>query len=530
MTDSGLNFNGLSSPNAILSSDVGNQETGSGTRCSGAADQGRSHFQTLNDNGPLEPCLVLTPSTPPTTPQLVPTPSTPPTTPRMNARSSPNVQPVDAHVQIITEDTTSALYSPPQDSTHYPDLTFYSSPPKRNLNGNSDKVYLEPTARVFSFPFGSPQLNSNPSTPPISLPITPPAITTIYGAIAMSMPNNSKSHNGDTYHRVEDIDSDEVENQDYTRIEVPEDQPMSEASSQRRRKDKDNDKFPSEKKKTLIALIWFAACLMITCLFITLAHDRYPKYETNRPLPDIVLENVSVQEWAFPASEYCAMFLTVVWYSLVLVHRHKWILLRRQFFLMGLLYLYRCVTMYVTNLPRAYDTYECASRTNGTFQEVVQRSIRIMLSGGMSVADELHTCGDWVFSGHTCVLVMTFLFIQEYSPRRLWILHWGCGITAFTGVVFILLGHDHYTLDCVLAYYFCTRVFWMYHTMAVATSVQNNKRLPPSRNDYNFQLNRVGWFRIFDYFECNVKDVVPRQYGWPLPWPRHWASKHKEFD
>ena len=74
------------------------------------------------------------------------------------------------------------------------------------------------------------------------------------------------------------------------------------------------------------------------------------------------------------------------------------------------------------------------------------------------------------------------------------------------------------------------RVFWMYHTMAVATSVQNNKRLPPSRNDYNFQLNRVGWFRIFDYFECNVKDVVPRQYGWPLPWPRHWASKHKEFD
>ena len=53
---------------------------------------------------------------------------------------------------------------------------------------------------------------------------------------------------------------------EYTRIEIPEPQP--ENSLQRCRKDK--DKFPSEKKKTLIALIWFVACLMITCLFITL--------------------------------------------------------------------------------------------------------------------------------------------------------------------------------------------------------------------------------------------------------------------
>jgi len=323
------------------------------------------------------------------------------------------------------------------------------------------------------------------------------------------------------------MDLPDVENQNYTRIDVP-DPPATEAASQRRRKDKDKDKFPSEKKKTLIALIWFAACLMITCLFITLAHDRYPKYATNQPLPDIVLQQFSVQEWAFPASEYCGFVLAGIWYTLVLLHRHKWILLRRQFFLMGLLYLYRCVTMYVTNLPRAYDTYECASRTNGTFQEVVQRSIQIMLAGGMSVANEIHTCGDWVFSGHTCVLVMTFLFIKEYSPRRLWILHWICGIIAFTGVVFILLGHDHYTLDCVLAYYFCTRLFWMYHTMA--SSMQTLKRLAPSRTDDNFHLNRVGWFRIFDYFECNVKDVVPRQYGWPFPWPKHWASEHRSFD
>ena len=84
---------------------------------------------------------------------------------------------------------------------------------------------------------------------------------------------------------------------------------------------------------------------------------------------------------------------------------------------MGLLYLYRCVTMYVTNLPRAYDTYECASRTNGTFEEVVQRSIRIMLSAGMSVADELHTCGDWVFSGRTLWIVALWSKIGKNTDK-----------------------------------------------------------------------------------------------------------------
>ena len=57
---------------------------------------------------------------------------------------------------------------------------------------------------------------------------------------------------------------------DFARIDIPEPQPESDFSTQRRRQDKDKNKFPSEKRKTLIALIWFAACLTITSLFIAL--------------------------------------------------------------------------------------------------------------------------------------------------------------------------------------------------------------------------------------------------------------------
>ena len=48
----------------------------------------------------------------------------------------------------------------------------------------------------------------------------------------------------------------------------------------------------------------------------------------------------------------------------------------------------------------------------------------------------------------------------------LWPLHWLSWALAASGVVGILLAHDHYTVDIVVAYLFATRLFWTYHTMA----------------------------------------------------------------
>lgn len=68
---------------------------------------------------------------------------------------------------------------------------------------------------------------------------------------------------------------------EYTRIDIPEVRYEAEAefatstSSIQIRRRKDKEKFPSEKRKTLIALVWFVACLMITCLFITLGNILY---------------------------------------------------------------------------------------------------------------------------------------------------------------------------------------------------------------------------------------------------------------
>lgn len=52
------------------------------------------------------------------------------------------------------------------------------------------------------------------------------------------------------------------------------------------------------------------------------------------------------------------------------------------------------------------------------------------------------------------------------SPRRLWWYHWLCWAFSMVGMFCILLAHDHYTVDVVVAYYITTRLFWWYHTMA----------------------------------------------------------------
>lgn len=52
------------------------------------------------------------------------------------------------------------------------------------------------------------------------------------------------------------------------------------------------------------------------------------------------------------------------------------------------------------------------------------------------------------------------------SPRRLWWYHWVCWLLSVVGIFCILLAHDHYTVDVVVAYYITTRLFWWYHTMA----------------------------------------------------------------
>lgn len=58
------------------------------------------------------------------------------------------------------------------------------------------------------------------------------------------------------------------------------------------------------------------------------------------------------------------------------------------------------------------------------------------------------------------------------SPKRCLPIHWLAGLTAFVGVIMVLIAHCHYTVDVLIAYWVTTRLWYIYHTMANHTQLK----------------------------------------------------------
>ena len=102
-------------------------------------------------------------------------------------------------------------------------------------------------------------------------------------------------------------------------------------------------------------------------------------------------------------------------YSIFIVLFYRFIVLRRIFLLVGIHYYYRALTMYVTALPKPNEQYQCAPKTgNDTTPLIIFQRVLKLLSGmGLSINGKHVYCGDYIYSGHTMTLIMTYLVIKE---------------------------------------------------------------------------------------------------------------------
>ena len=78
-----------------------------------------------------------------------------------------------------------------------------------------------------------------------------------------------------------------------------------------------------------------------------------------------------------------------------------------------------------------------------------------------------------------------------------------------TGVAMLLVSRGHYSIDCLVAYWVTSRVWWTYHTMAN----NSNLKLSGSHN----HMDNIWWWYVFRYAENNVTGKVPRRYSLFLP-------------
>lgn len=111
----------------------------------------------------------------------------------------------------------------------------------------------------------------------------------------------------------------------------------------------------------LFTVTWITAFVMV------IVHDRVPDMKKYPPLPDIFLDNVPYIPWAFHMCELTGTVLCFVWLTVLVFHKHRFILLRRFFALSGTVFLLRCITMIITSLSVPGIHLECTPRKKPAF-------------------------------------------------------------------------------------------------------------------------------------------------------------------
>ncbi|VBB28003.1 unnamed protein product [Acanthocheilonema viteae] len=232
------------------------------------------------------------------------------------------------------------------------------------------------------------------------------------------------------------------------------------------------DKFPKERCKAAISVGLLITAAVCNDLVLSFIHEKVPQ---EPPLPDAVFAHTPYIPWALTVSEYLMLASFTCMLALTVIHRHRWIIIRRIAVIGSLLYFGRCLTMLVTQVPIADPNYYCSPRLSGadyTLRNIVLRAMRIVSGAGLMINGKHTLCGDYIYSGHTVVLVTSCLFITEYSPRRWKPLHFFSIMVAAAGVLLLLISRAHYTIDVIISYWISTRVFWTYHTLAAFPSLR----------------------------------------------------------
>ncbi|KAL0970562.1 hypothetical protein UPYG_G00243770 [Umbra pygmaea] len=277
------------------------------------------------------------------------------------------------------------------------------------------------------------------------------------------------------------------------------------------------NRLPREWWKTGVAFVYALFNLILTTVIITVVHERVPDKSVSPPLPDKFFDYVARVPWAFTVTEVNGMVLVGLWFIQWIFLKHKSIIGRRCFFMIGTLYMYRCVTMYITTLPVPGSHFTCAPKLNGDSEGKVWRILRLISGGGLSITGSHLMCGDFLYSGHTVTLTLAYLFIQEYSPKKMRLYVFLCWLLSAVGIICILIGHEHYSIDVVIAYFITSRLFWWYHTMA------NTKALRGAPNNF---LARTWWNPLFNFLEHNVTTPVPCVFSWPVALPSSWCNSN----
>lgn len=235
---------------------------------------------------------------------------------------------------------------------------------------------------------------------------------------------------------------------------------------------------------------FLSACIMFSSWLandITLAyiHDRVP-YGSD-PLPDLFFSLFPECQWAIKLAEIFIFISLLFTFGMILLHQHCWIVARRTFVVASLCYFMRALCISVTQVPVPSRNTYCDPAANETSLLLVVKRVGWAISTmGLDLYNRRVLCGDLIFSGHTTVLVLSYMVSKTYVPDKFKWISFITQLAAICGPICILLARKHYTLDVLLAAIIAYLTFAAYHKMidqrlhSEIENVQKNSTVLPS--------------------------------------------------
>ncbi|KAL6055313.1 Sphingomyelin synthase-related protein 1 [Balamuthia mandrillaris] len=270
-----------------------------------------------------------------------------------------------------------------------------------------------------------------------------------------------------------------------------------------------DERFASALSRLVMSFLFLLFSAMATALTMTFVHERVPDPTSYPPLPDIILDNVPHMPVAFTLAEYTIFSLALIFFVTVLLHRFRMVILRRFCCITAMVFLLRCCTMFVTSLSVPGTHVKCDHHLSGIPEDQLTNGIEDKLRAAWAIFSGLglsvngvRTCGDYMFSGHTVMLTIFNCFILEYTDSKWKGLHIFSWVMNLFGMFFILAGHEHYSIDVLMAYYISTHLFLHYHNLA-------NSMVFLSEEE---RSNKGFYMPLFNYLEEDTQGVVPNEY------------------
>jgi len=255
----------------------------------------------------------------------------------------------------------------------------------------------------------------------------------------------------------------------------------------------------NDSTRALLTFLYAVVSTFVCTVTLQFTHERMTERAQTEPLKDISFDLLPSRiPWAFDITEYVGLVYGLMFMAMCSIHKDRLVILRRFFFVIGTLYMYRSVLMFATNLPVPGTHLKCAPKVDGNYGEVFKRAYDLWRTFGTSLAGNHMYCGDYMYSGHTLMIITFYLFLRMYIPttnRYIKAFKFLLCIITYSALFCILLGHDHYTIDILVAYFVATRLILMYHS-AVNVGLQ----YPEANNHDKSKFHRR--FKLRNGFCC----------------------------